>query len=208
MTLIKKISLTLTFSLFSIFLFSQGSFGVRAGLTIPNQNFEQDGVDISFDANLGLALAVFMELEISDNFAIQPELAFMQKGTKIELEFFGETVTNKFRLNYLDVPILAKAKFGNESIAAYVAAGPSFGFAISGSNEADGEKEKIEEWDDFNRFELGAVIAGGAGIPLEDGQVLFDLRYFFGLSNLDASDEDITATNNGIGISVGYLMSF
>ena len=199
----KKILCSICMVAFSCSLFAQ--IGVRAGITLPNQNYEQDGIDLSLDPNLGLTLALLFELGITENFVIQPELAFVQKGAKTKFEFQGVTEESKLRINHIDVPVLAKYKFGTESIAAYVAAGPTFGYAISGSSETDGNKESFddEDWDGYNRFEIGASAGGGIGIPMAVGQVFLDVRYLFSLSNL-TDESDVTARNKGMNISIGY----
>lgn len=203
MLTLKKTFFAVCLTAFSSSLFAQ--IGVRAGITLPNQNFEQDGVEFSFDNNLGLTLAAFFEIGISDNFAIQPELAFVQKGTKTKIDFLGTTEESKLRINYIDIPVLAKLKFGNESIAAYVAAGPTFGYAITGSTEEDGDKTSFEDddWDGYNRLEIGANAGAGLGIPLDIGLIFLDFRYLFSLTNL-SDDSDITYHNKGICISIGF----
>ncbi|MEO1261413.1 MAG: porin family protein [Bacteroidota bacterium] len=200
MNLLKKAIFSLLFVAFASAMFAQ--VGVRAGITLPNYSGDEtDG----FDANLGLTLAALYEIPISDNFAIQPELAFVQKGYKFEADIFGTTFETKTRINHIDVPILAKVKFGNESVMAYAAAGPTLGYAISGSIEVDGDSESIDDWDAFNRFEIGASVGAGAGIPAGNGQVFLDVRYLLGLTNLADTDDDITVRNSGLNLSVGYM---
>jgi hypothetical protein len=203
MITLKKTLFAICFIALSSSLFAQ--IGVRAGISIPNQNFEQDGVEFSFDNNLGLTLAALFEIGISDNFAIQPELAFVQKGTKTKIELFGMTEESKLRINYIDIPVLAKFKFGTESIAAYVAAGPTFGYAITGSTEENGDKTSFEDddWDGYNRLEIGANAGAGIGIPMDVGMIFLDFRYLFSLTNL-SDDSDITYHNKGICISIGF----
>lgn len=187
-------------------LIAQIGVGFRAGITLPDQKYETSGFDISGSSYMGLTAAVLFEIGISEMFAVQPEIAFIQKGTKSEFDFGGTTLESKTRINHIDVPILAKARFGNESIGAYVAAGPTFGYAVSGFYEEDGEKTDIkdDDWDGYNRFEIGASAGAGIGKKLTSGQVFLDFRYIFSLSNL-ADEDDVTAHNMGMNISIGYL---
>ncbi|HFA51353.1 MAG TPA: PorT family protein [Bacteroidetes bacterium] len=203
MNVLNRILFTFSFISLSAALLAQTSVGFRAGVTFPNWNTENQGATVSFDTNLGLTLAGILEIGVSENFAVQPELAFVQKGVKLP-SIAGDNF--KLRLNYLEVPVLAKYKFGNETVNAFVAAGPSFGYAITGSQEEGGNKEtfKGSDWDGFNRFELSGSVGGGAGLNVNAGQVFFDFRYLFGISNI-ADDNDITSHNKGINISVGFL---
>ena len=211
MNSLKKVLFTFICFAFTASLIAQISVGARAGITLPNQTFEVDGIDLSLDPNLGLTFAAIVEIGISDAFAIQPELAFVQKGAKLEQENYygGGTVESKLRVNHIDVPVLAKVKFGTENVGAYVAGGPSFGYAISASEEFDGDKESFDDddWEDYNRFEVGGLIGGGVGLNLASGgQVFLDLRYMLSLNNL-SDFEDVTTRNKGLVISVGFMKS-
>lgn len=215
MSRIKKTFYIFSFLFCSFSLFSQASFGLRAGLTFPNQEYEFGSTNVDYDAHMGILLAAMLELSISEKFVIQPEPTFMQKGTKQDETFFGGTDESKVRLNYIDLPVLAKYKFGNEGVRAFVAAGPSLGYAISGSSTINGEREKFEEeeWEGFRRTNLGAVFAGGIGLGMPSGGTVFlDLRYFFDLSDFVDEDTDgnffegdVKGRNKGIALSIGYM---
>lgn len=179
------------------FLMAQASFGLRGGVNLAKTSSKGGGIEVTTDAVTGLNLAAVLELGITENFAVQPELAFVQKGGNIK-DFDLKTV-----INYLDVPVLAKYKFGGESFGAYLAAGPSFGYALSGKSGGD----KIEDWEDYARFELGGSFGGGLGLKLVGSMVYLDLRYLLSLNNLNSGDDDFTVRNKGIGISVGFLKS-
>ena len=205
----KKTLFSFAFVALAISLSAQVSIGVRAGATFPNFSVEQGSTNFSFDANLGLTAAAIFEIGISDVFAIQPEIAFVQKGAKSEVQdyFGGGNTESKIRLNHIEVPVLAKVKFGSETVKAYVAAGPSFGYAISGSTKEDGEKETFEDedWEDYKRFEIGSNVGGGVGLSLAGGGLAFlDLRYMYTLNNLSDAEE-ISIRHKGFIVSVGLL---
>lgn len=199
----KKFFLSACIVMLSATLFAQLSVGLRGGVNIAKQTYDADGFDISPDNIIGLTLAGIIELGLTENLAIQPELAFVQKGFKFEFEdISGEKTTSKLRINHIDVPVLVKYKFGGETIGAYLAAGPTFGYAITGSSEEDGDKTKFEDedWEGYNRFELGGSLGGG----LKFGKLFLDLRYLLSFSNL-TDESDVKAHNNGISISLGFL---
>ncbi len=200
MRLLKKISLLAAiFIAANGLLMAQLSLGLRGGVNLAKQTSEGDGIEITTDNIMGLAFAGIAEIGLTENFAIQPELVFVQKGGKTEV--FDEEF--KLVLNHFEVPILLKYKFGTEMIGAFVSVGPSFGYSLSG--EADGEK--IEDWEAYNRFEIGANFGGGVGIKMGAGMVFVDARYLLGLSNIadNEFDEDFKSHNKGIGLSIGYL---
>jgi hypothetical protein len=186
-------------------VFAQLSVGFRAGVNIANQTFEQDGVEISPDSRLGITAAGLVEIPVSGGFSIQPEIAFVQKGLKFKFDFLGTTEEVETILNHIDVPILAKYNFGSETVGAFVAAGPTFGYAISGKSKANGEEDKFDDgdWEGYKRFEIGASLGAGVGANVGSGMLFLDVRYLLSLTNL-AEEEGFTAKNKGISLSVGY----
>lgn len=220
MTVLKKVLFATILLSFTATLSAQFSFGVRGGITLPNVAFNDEAEEESVDylVYMGATFGVVAELKISDHFAIQPEMMLTQKGFKIDYDdyyyyyyYYGNNPSSsetKFRLNYIEAPILAKGIFGNESISGYVAVGPVFGYAASGSTYFNGRKVKFgeDEWDGFKRFEVSASAGAGVGLSVGTGQVFLDLRYLFGLSNL-ADDDEFKVWNRTMGISVGYLHS-
>jgi hypothetical protein len=210
MTPFKKLLLATTFVALSTAVSAQLSLGLRGGINVANQTYKSESLSISPNTITGLTFAGIIELELAENFAIQPELVFVQKGFMFDLtDLFGNEEVSKTRLNHIEIPILAKYKFGGEKVGAYLATGPSFGYAISASTEYNGEKEKFEgdDWDNYNRFEVGFNLGGGIGIKIGSGQIFIDARYMLGLNNLidDMDNEDVKARNKGISISLGYL---
>lgn len=182
-------------------LTAQASFGIRAGAHIGKQTYDSDFADISLDSKVGLDLAILVELGISEIFAVQPELHYIQKGTKTDV--FGTEVSTV--LNYIDVPILGKLNFG-ENVKFIVEVGPSFGYAISGKNKAGDDSEDIDfDEEGYERFEVSGVIGAGVSLPVMNESALFiDIRYILGITNI-AEDEDFSAKNTGFNIGVGII---
>jgi hypothetical protein len=197
-------------------LMAQLSIGGRVGANFANvsvSNIE----DISTNSITGFSVAFVLDIGITENFSVQPELAFIQKGFNQEETFdiLGTMFTIKVDqvINYIDVPILAKYAFVNsETLIVYVAAGPVLGYAMSGKTtvEQDGEKETMDiNFDDegINRFDFGGSIGAGAGFGVGPGHIVLDLRYVMGFSNLIKDPIDNEKVNNtGFGASVGYVV--
>jgi hypothetical protein len=206
-------TLTCAFALiFTTNLSAQLSVGGRIGLNLATVNIEQDGLSIKPDSKAGLQIAGLLDIGVSENFSIQPELTFIQKGYKFEFDFLGTKSEDKFIINYLEVPVHAKYGFGGEKIKAFVMGGPSLGFALGGKLEScvDGtcESEDIEFSDDdgFNRFELGLSLGAGIGLNVGPGEVFLDVRYLLGLSRIMEDDSDGTTKNQGVAIGLGYMI--
>lgn len=196
---------------------AQTGIGLRLGASLPNVSFtDEDGNSIDeFDSksNTGFVFGAVLELGVSENFSIQPELLFSQHGFKFEDEFFGEVISVKTRFNYLQLPVLAKAKFGSDAFGFNIVAGPHLGFGIGDiSTEAEvlGEKEKESvSWDEaeFNKFDFG--VTGGVGISFAagPGRLGLDARYQLGLGNLIGEPEESEkASNRNMQVSLSYII--
>jgi Outer membrane protein beta-barrel domain len=214
MKIITKLVLLCLITMSSFSLKAQLSVGGRVGINIATVSINSEGLEISPSSIIGLTVAVPVNIAITEKFSVQPELAFIQKGFEIEFDFLGNTVKGSQSINYLDLPILAMYSFvKTETITVYLAGGPVFGYAMSGetTSEENGQKttEKVDwETAQYNRFEVGASIGAGVGFGVGPGQVVLDIRYVIGLSNLNSESTGGTdkVTNMGTGISVGYIV--
>lgn len=196
---------------------AQTGIGLRFGANLPDVSFtDEDGNSIDeFDSknNTGFVFGAVLELGVSENFAIQPELLFSQHGFKFEDTFFDEKISVKTRFNYLQLPVLAKAKFGSDAFGFNIVAGPHLGFGIgdiSTEAEVSGEKEiESVSWDEaeFNKFDFG--VTGGVGISLAagPGRLGLDARYQLGLGNLISEPEGSEkASNRNMQVSLSYII--
>lgn len=166
---------------------------------------------------VGILGGVELGFGISDLFSIQTGLNYIQKGAK----FGSDGTTATLTTNYIELPILARVNFGSDKVKAYINAGPSFGLGLNGKSKVealglsfeddisfgDGEDDTFE-----NSIDLGLQFGAGIGYALGPGQIVLDLRYGLGLSNLfetpDGLDRsDFKSTNNVFAISLGYAIT-
>lgn len=180
---------------------AQSKVGLRAGVVISKQDF-QDGQPIGeYKSKLGADLALVADFPIGPIFSISPEFHWMQKGAKIEdLQGTPGEISRTF--NYLEIPVLFKLNFG-EGAGFFLLAGPSFGYLLDGSDkDGDGSTSDID-LDFYKRGELGGHIGGGIGL----GPIKVDVRYIFGLTNIWDNDgtEDVEISNSGFGAGVTFM---
>lgn len=206
--------------------FAQLSLGLRGGLNFGNV-YTTDGLDAitpDFQSISGPSVAGVLECGFSKNFAVQTELGITRKGFKIREDFdvnlynvpvpIGATAESRF--NYLEVPLLAKVKFGDEVVQGYVTAGPTFGYATNGRliTRANALFEfKVSDTDinldaiNYERFEVGGSVGAGLGINTGFGQLFADARYTRGFTQLyDIPVVNEKIRNQGFALSVGFLV--
>lgn len=205
--------LTLLFLLSFTLQAQTQSIGLKAGINIASWAGDEAFDDDAYGSTFGLQFGAVAEIPVSDKFAIQPELIYLQKGFFFEFEFLGITSETDTKLNYLEIPILAKIFLTDAPTQVYVTAGPSVGFALSGKviDTVGGEEDETDidfEDSEISTFDFGLSLGAGAQFAAGPGKLFVDVRYLLGLANLDNSEpesERIDVFNRGIGASIGFL---
>ncbi|HSD13017.1 MAG TPA: porin family protein [Flavobacterium sp.] len=182
---------------------SNTRFGIKGGMNVATLTGDEEDTK----SLIGLHIGGIVECKINDKFAIQPELLFSMQGTKYEYSGYDGFETyyaeDKFKLNYLNIPIMAKYYAAKKF---YIEAGPQIGFLLSAryeySDSVYGSGEEDAK-DYVKSVDFGLNI--GAGFDFTDN-VFAGVRYNFGLSNInDFEDDDDFKSHNGVlSISAGY----
>lgn len=166
--------------------------GIKGGVNLANQSTDPDS-DPSLDTRTGLALGGYVGFPVLPNLQIQPEALFMMKGA----EQSDDTGTSSYKLNYIEVPVLAKLGFMNQSPAhPSIFVGPSLAFNASSKADVAGAGE-IDTKDYTKPVDVGVVV--GAGVDFQNLGI--DVRYTRGLTNTaDVEGSDTEVTNSVISI--------
>jgi len=174
--------------------------GIKAGLNMATIG----GDDANSDAEirLGLVLGAYVTMVIMNQFILQPEIYFSQKG----YSFSGSSGSFKFEgcqtYNYLTIPILFMFAL-QQNLNLF--AGPSIGFFLNGESEStfDGNTTKNDiDTENINTLEV-ALIFGAAYVM---GQIIFDARYSFGLTNV-WDQKNFEITNNVFQLMIGWQLN-
>lgn len=151
-------------------------FGVKGGFNMSNlYTDDADDENILYGFNAG----VYATLPISDFIAIQPELLFTTKGAEIEYDNAFATGTGKFKLNYIELPLLVRVNITKNF---NVHAGGYASYLVSSKVTGDGDFDFEEEvdTDDLNKFDAGIA----AGIGVDFNPISIGLRYNYGLTTV------------------------
>lgn len=214
------------FAAFTFTAQAQVSLGLRGGYQMSNINVT-DGLDAlapDFKTIDAFSIGVVMEVPLGYGFHFQPELAYSRKGFSLQestaLDLFNIPVPVGVeaisRFDYLEAPLLMKYKFGDGRVNAYLAAGPTFGYALDGQliTRANALIDiKLLDTDidlnaiNYERFEVGAALGGGVSFYTPFGQLFVDARYNHGFTQVyDIPVVDEKARNQNFGINVGFLV--
>ncbi|MCK0205058.1 porin family protein [Ornithobacterium rhinotracheale] len=170
-------------------------FGVKAGLDYSRIK----NIHAESGSRLGLNAGVFAMIPVSygDEFYIQPEINYAQKGEKNDVPGSKKEV---YSLNYIDVPVLFKAYFSERNTDFFGLFGPQFSFLISDKVKNPLNTESLDE--KYNKFDFGLV--GGLGFSyLRKWEV--DARLSYGFIDTVKNQKE---TNNNVVASLSFSYVF
>ena len=162
--------------------------------------------------------------------SLQPEIDFIQKGFKSTLSgtfnegdyYYTLSSEEKYTVNYLEIPVIAKLSFGPQNTRFHIMAGPSLAYGLGGKYKATftfddgesysesysgkikfGEEPEENEEDAYinNRVDFGVQL--GVGVTFME-KITVDLRYGLGLSDLS---DDFASKNRVLQFSVSMPLS-
>lgn len=185
-------------------------WGVFGGLAFMTQDFEATSGSIASDSNVGFAVGGNIEWMVMEYFYVQPELMYIRKGSEFQgRDGFNQAITVQADVDYAEVPILAKGKYGFDMFDLYATFGPYFSFKVNESKSAAvANVIATSATANFSSFDFGLVFGGGAAFDIGDGMDLYvDIRYDYGLTDInDDAVSTVEVQNRGWLFSVG--MSF
>ncbi|GAL74840.1 hypothetical protein JCM19275_879 [Nonlabens ulvanivorans] len=199
----KKIALSLILGVFAFGLSSaqEVDFGVKGGVNFAK--LTGDSVEDA-DGRTGFHVGLTGEYMFNDTFGLQGEVVYSTQGLQSEDEILGQNVEQVLKLDYINVPVLAKFYIADSGFS--IDAGPQIGFLVSDKYEVNGEN--VDE--ELNAETIDLSVGGGLAYKFKEGTSLegfnVSARYMIGLSNVykdnDTFGDDIT--NSNLQISLGY----
>lgn len=157
-----------------------GRAGIKGGLNVSNLYID-DVTDEN--ARFGFNVGVYGQVLSTDVLALQLELLYSTKGSKAQYDGFIDQEI-KYNLNYLDLPVLAVFKLGEQvELHAGGYAGYLLGANISYSGDLGTGVDEIDK-DNLKPLDYGLI--GGLGFNF--GAVQVGARYNYGLAKLADSD--------------------
>jgi hypothetical protein len=178
---------------------SVGVRGAAAFSTVSKFDLIQN-ITPEFRYKIAPNVAIFAEIPVTENFSIQPELAYNHKGFRVEEgidiagQFGGVGIPVNGRVNikthYIELPVLAKFHFGDKTAAHYyMMVGPSVGYLVDAGLRLNvlnifpvdiGFPTQV-----FKPVELSGIVAAGFELPVAAKVKIFtEARYQLGLSRI------------------------
>lgn len=186
---------------------AQPKVGVIGGANFSDlrmENADNSGVEYNMRSSFKAGLIAEVPIGVS-GFAIQAEPLFVQKGASVKTPIKSETdgPETGLRMNYIELPILAKYSFDFGALRPYLVAGPEFGWMLSAKHTGVDVKDNFED--------LDFLATGGLGLDIEASDMIFvfvEGRYNYGLSNINAvKNSTVDLYNRGIQVMGGVKLA-
>lgn len=159
--------------------------------------------------HLGFYAGLNADIPIASNISLAPGVMYSQKGYEISgsfspkgLNFIGADAKAILQTNYIDVPVLLKAKL--EGLQVFV--GPQISYLTNASLKTTAGvlgvnllNKTIDATSQFNRWDAGVII--GLGYEFANGMYISG-SYDYGLQKIDAS-KSLDAYNRSFKIGIG-----
>lgn len=183
--------------------------GVKAGAVLSSLPHAGEVIDqiskkksVDLSAKLGLTGGGFVNFTINDRFSFQPELLFVMKGVKLDLDASAGSI--KAAINYLEFPLLARYTAPvSGPLNGYVVAGPavSVKWSTSAKMELNGDSVDLDTDPAIGSRDLGLAFGGG----LERDGYLLEARYTLGLIDVPTGiyKHDNSIRNRTFAVMVG-----
>lgn len=166
----KKIITTFIVILLAFGAYAQIGAGIKAGANFANQDIE----GINTESTTGYHFGAFFTFDISENFALQPEILFSKQGAELTTSSLGEV-----DYSYLTIPVLLKFKIMR---ILNLHAGPQFNILSNAEFKDSGTSAKQEITDDLNSLDFALAFGGGVNLPKG---FLVGLRYVVSISDIN-----------------------
>ena len=191
------------------------SVGARAGFNIAHLRKFTPPDTYRKRVVLGSDLAAVLRIDFNRYIGLQTEVEFSQKGQAWKRSADSARYVSKMMLNYIQFPVLAVAKVGNENVKGVFYFGPYFSYWAGGytqhaksvdkqSKNSSTEKYIFSGKD--MRFDMGLVTGAGANIRVGKGWIEVAARHNLGLLSTTKKNAGLPKMYNcNFNLSLGYL---
>ena len=182
------------------------NFGIKGGLNISN--LSGDLMD-DYDHRVGLTIGAVVDISIPlSPVGVETGVYYSQKGAAFSDEFNinGDLFNfdGTFKLDYLEVPILAKVNFGPPGpLGLHVVAGPYVSYLLNAEYDEsiNGGTETYDVSDDIEPIDIG--LTGGLGVDFNLGLTKLNVQARYSMGMLDVED-GMDYKNRVISVVAGF----
>ena len=161
-------------------------FGILTGFSFSNLRIE--GRE-NLQGRSSFAAGVVLDRAFNDRFGIRVEPTFLSKGTKAtKRNAYWATMDGAvFKLDYIDVPVLARFDLATTPTRGYAIVGPSVSFATATDAELTlvQTTETVDMSATFKSYDVSLNLGAGVSFPVGRYRLTIDGRGAIGMININ-----------------------
>lgn len=209
---------TICFCIMTLHASAQFSIGFRSGYT---ESWEEYGdVDLPDDADIkveGYQVSLLAYLQLNKNFSVGVEPGFVKRGAACIPGFGIFQGDTKLLLDYVELPLLCKAKYPvfNNRIDLFAKLGYGASMittayseeTLIGTETPIVNKTKLDLSDDnslIKKWDHGVYSGIGVGINFGRHQILFETSFYHGMIDVERLN---TSKNRSVHCGLGYMIN-
>ena len=175
--------------------------GLKGGVNLTNlyvDNVQDEHMKVG--ANIGL----FTKIPVTSLFAVQPEIAYSQKGTQTNYNNAFGSGKYRFNLDYLEIPVAAVVNVTNNFS---LHAGPYVGFLLSAKVKDVDQNGNIKGVTELNKDNFQSTDYGlFGGLGYDVGGVTLGARYTYGLQAVGKNGLAGDLTQNSKNVALSFYL--
>lgn len=180
------------------------TYGLKAGASFATQS-EVGDLYNNEEIRSGFTAGAFADLELNELLSVTAGIEYMQKGFDYETSIGGQTVETTGKYDYLIAPVMLRTNLDTElgllRSKLYFNAGSYAGFNTHDELQVNNCPECETPESELKETDYGISFGGGFTFPAGKQQLMLDIRYDMGLSEVnEQNDNKNKAFSIGLGI--------
>lgn len=183
----------------------------KAGCAFAKFTGEADGDE---KTKTGFVGGIAVGIPMGSTLVLEPQILYAMKGTSygtvtdptIDGATYYGTFNQMFALDYIEMPVLVRARFGQGVVRPSVAAGPYVGWKVLEKFHLNGpgHNDLAAENDAGRALDLGYT--GGAGLEFgpTKGMITLEARYSRSLTSIQKTEYGGDVRNNDLRVTLGW----
>jgi hypothetical protein len=181
------------------------TIGVRAGINLGTASLDPEPSSTDMKMRVGFmgGFTGDMFFGPKENMGVKLDLLYTQKGWKEEANVGDGKAT--FKMDEVVVAPFFVYRFPLKKFTPYLQVGPELGFNTTHKMKYEDGHSYDADVNDWESVDFAMNIGGGVTMPVGPGEVVLDLRYNLGLTDMNKAKEgDPSAKLSGVQIMAGY----
>ncbi len=181
----------------------------RSSLTTDHPNY-RDALESSVRSGFGGVL----EVGLMGGLSLVTEPMFVGKGAQVGGSGSGTSgTTGALKLDYFEVPVYAKLRFGDGALKPYLLAGPALGFETGAHRSLDGQGAgSLDLNDRIKGADASLAAGGGVAVKILGAEAFVEAAQSWGLRDvgdiLNIGDQGFAGITKTRGLQIRFGVTF